>query len=115
LLSKFTLGEHDELHLLNLLVESCLSLSVSGTSSSMTKIFPWIVTALYTHDVLCEDTILRWWRRESEWQYAATGAKMIRASVAGFIQWLEEAEEEDDDGAEQASDSDADSSSSSSN
>lgn len=91
------MDDNDELHLLNLLVESCLSLSVSGASSSTAKIFPWIVTALYTQDVLSEETILRWWRRESEWQYAATGAKTIRASVAGFIQWLEEAEEEDDD------------------
>lgn len=98
MLQRFTATDGDQLHLLSVLVDTCISHIPSSESNPNlgTKIFPWIITELYQNDVLKEEVILRWWKRESEWQYTAPGVKAIRASVTSFIQWLEEAEEDQD-------------------
>jgi hypothetical protein len=105
LLQRFGPSDADQLHFLHLVMDTCLTATVPSPSpiNIGVKIFPWIISELYQNDVLKEEIILRWWKRESDWQYSAPGVKAIRASVTSFIQWLEDAEEQSSNSASESS------------
>ncbi|KAI8468015.1 MAG: armadillo-type protein [Monoraphidium minutum] len=57
------------------------------------KLFTDVVKAMYSSDLVAEDTIQHWYKRGSH----PKGRNVFLKDVEPFIKWLEEAEEEDDE------------------
>lgn len=55
------------------------------------KVFQKIVVLLYKHDVLSEDTILKWYNEG----HSAKGKTVFLDQMKPFVEWLKNAEEED--------------------
>ena len=61
-------------------------------------VFRDVIHLLYQKDVLCEEAIVRWYRRSSRLvQGSAASSDIIREQMMPFVKWLETAEEESDE------------------
>jgi len=60
-------------------------------------VFCDVVYTLYQKEVLCEEAILRWFRRGMRLEKgSAASSNIIREQMVPFVKWLETAEEEDE-------------------
>ncbi|KAJ3043558.1 hypothetical protein HDV00_004658 [Rhizophlyctis rosea] len=88
LVGRFTHGEEDQGHVLGILQEYCVE------HEEHAKIFVHILKAVYEHDVVEEDVLIRWWQGLK----GETGVVgKLRDAAAPLVKWLQEAEEEDED------------------
>lgn len=56
-----------------------------------------VINLLYHKDVICEEAILRWFRRGTRLEKgSAASSNIIREQMVPFVKWLETAEEEDE-------------------
>lgn len=61
-------------------------------------VFRDVIHLLYQKEVLCEEAIVRWYRRSSRLvQGSAASSDIIREQMMPFVKWLETAEEESDE------------------
>lgn len=59
-------------------------------------VFCDVFYTLYPKEVLCEEAILRWFRRGMRLEKgSAASSNIIREQMIPFVKWLETAEEED--------------------
>lgn len=87
LLATFVVNGRLELTLLVTVQVACYE------DNRLLKLFTDVVKALYSSDLVAEDTIQHWYKKGSH----PKGRNVFLKDVEPFIKWLDEAEEEEDD------------------
>lgn len=75
-------------------VQKCISADMELLKRA---VFVDVVYLLYQKDVLCEEAVLRWFRRSTRLEKgSAASSNIIREQMVPFVQWLENAPEEEE-------------------
>ncbi|KAJ3056056.1 hypothetical protein HK097_008293 [Rhizophlyctis rosea] len=88
LVSRFTHGEEDQANVLSVLQHECLE------NEDHAKVFVHILKAVYEHDVVEEDVLIKW-HKSLKGETGTLGK--LRDAATPLINWLQEADEESDE------------------